>query len=45
MDFGPRANIFLGACGAKQEPSVEDFAQLLLAEPRRIYKLANGREK
>jgi hypothetical protein len=45
VDFGARANVFLGACGARQEPSVEDFAQLLLAEPRRIYKLANGREK
>jgi hypothetical protein len=45
VDFGPRANVFLGACGTRQEPSVEDFAQLLLAEPRRIYKLANGREK
>jgi hypothetical protein len=45
VDFGTRANAFLGACGARQEPSVEDFAQLLLAEPRRIYELANGREK
>jgi hypothetical protein len=45
VDFGTRANAFLGACGAKQEPPVEDFAQLLLAEPRRIYNLANGREK
>ena len=45
VDFGARANVFLGACGAGQEPSVKDFAQLLLAEPRKIYKLANGREK
>jgi hypothetical protein len=47
VDFGTGANVFLGACGARQEPSVEDFAQLLLAEPRRIYELANasGREK
>jgi hypothetical protein len=45
LDFGARANVFLGACGARQEPSVEDFAQLLLTESRRIYKLANGREK
>jgi hypothetical protein len=45
VDFGARANGFLGACGARQEPSVEDFAQLLLAEPRTIFKLANGREK
>ncbi len=45
VDFGARANVFLGACGTKQEPSVEDIAQILVAEPRRIYKLANGREK
>jgi hypothetical protein len=45
VDFGTNANVFLGACGAKQEPSFEDFAQLWLAEPRKIYKLANGREK
>ena len=45
VDFGARANVFLGACGTKQEPSVEDIALLLVAEPQRIYKLANGREK
>ena len=45
VDFGARASVFLGACGTKQEPSVEEIAQILLAEPRRIYELANGREK
>jgi len=45
VDFGPRANVFLGTCGTKQEPSVEEIAQILLANPRRIYQLANGREK
>ena len=45
VDFGPRASIFLAACGTKQEPSVEEIAQTLLAEPRRIYELANGRDK
>lgn len=45
VDFGARANVFLGACGTKQEPSVEEIAQILLADPRRIYQLANGREK
>jgi Protein of unknown function (DUF3684) len=45
VDLGARANVFLGACGTKQEPSVEDIAQILVAEPQRIYKLANGREK
>ena len=45
VNFGARANVFLRACGAREEPSVEDFAQVLLTEPRRIYELANGREK
>lgn len=45
VDFGARANMFLGACGSRQEPSVEEIAQILLADPRRIYELANGREK
>jgi hypothetical protein len=45
VDFGARANLFLGACGTKEEPSVEDIAQILVADPPRIYKLANGREK
>ena len=45
VDFGPRANVFLGACGTRQEPSVEEIAQTLLADPRRMYELANGRDK
>jgi len=45
VDFGLRANVFLGACGSRQTPSVEDIAQMLIAEPRRVYELANCREK
>jgi hypothetical protein len=45
VDFGARANMFLGACGTRQEPSVEEIAQILLSNPWRIYELANGREK
>ena len=45
VDFGPRANVFLGACGTRQEPSVEEIAQTLLADPRQMYRLANGRDK
>ncbi|KAH9014859.1 hypothetical protein EDB84DRAFT_1590279 [Lactarius hengduanensis] len=44
VDFGSRANIFLAACGIKDEPSVEEIAQILLADPRQFYKLANGYE-
>ena len=45
VDFGPRANRFLADCGTKQQPSVEEIAQILLANPRQFYELANGREK
>jgi hypothetical protein len=45
VDFGSRANAFLTACGTRQEPSVEEIAQILLANPRQFYELANGREK
>ncbi|KAH9039973.1 hypothetical protein EDB84DRAFT_1476646 [Lactarius hengduanensis] len=44
VDFGPRGNVFLAACGTRQEPSVEEIAQILLANPRQFYELANGRE-
>jgi len=45
VDFGVRANVFLKACSTRQEPSIEDIAQVLIAEPRRIYELADSREK
>ena len=45
VDFGTRGNQFLECCGAKQKPSIEDIAQISLADPRGAYELANGREK
>jgi hypothetical protein len=39
------ANGFLSVCGTKREPSVEEIAQILLANPRKFYELADGREK
>jgi len=45
VDFGPLANGFLSACGTKREPSVEEVAQILLADPRKFYELAEGRDK
>jgi hypothetical protein len=45
VNFGTRGNEFLECCGTKKEPSIEDVAQILLADPRRAYELANGREK
>jgi hypothetical protein len=45
IDFGAVANGFLSACGTKQEPSVEEIAQMLLNDPHNFYQLAEGREK
>ncbi|KAK7445396.1 hypothetical protein VKT23_014813 [Stygiomarasmius scandens] len=42
VDFGPLANNFLMACGAKQEPSVDEIAQMLLTDPFKFYDLAGG---
>lgn len=44
VDFGPSANSFLSVCGSKQEPSVEEVASILVADPRRFYDLAGGYE-
>ena len=45
VDFGQQANSFLSACGAKREPSVEEIASMLLANPHQFYELADGRNK
>ena len=45
VNFGTRANKFLKGCSTSEEPSAEDIAQVLLADPWRVYELANGREK
>ncbi|KAI6015244.1 hypothetical protein F5J12DRAFT_816858 [Pisolithus orientalis] len=44
VDFGVNANRFLSACGSKNEPSVEEVAGILLADPRRFYDMAGGFE-
>jgi hypothetical protein len=45
VNFGTRANDFLKYCYTSEEPSVEDITQVLLADPQRVYELANGRKK
>jgi hypothetical protein len=45
VNFGTRANEFLKRCHTNEEPSIEDIAQVLLADPGRVYELANGRKK
>jgi Protein of unknown function (DUF3684) len=45
VDFGSGANAFLIACGTKGQPSVEEVANILLADPRQFYELAHGPNK
>ena len=45
VNFGTRANEFLRCCHTSKEPSAEDIAQVMLADPCRVYELANGRKK
>ncbi|KXN90205.1 hypothetical protein AN958_04695 [Leucoagaricus sp. SymC.cos] len=42
VDFGTAGNAFLTACGAKQEPSVDELAKILLENPHRFLELAQG---
>ena len=42
VDFGSGANTFIIACGTKSQPSVEEVAKILLADPRQFYELARG---
>ncbi|KZT22896.1 hypothetical protein NEOLEDRAFT_1137233 [Neolentinus lepideus HHB14362 ss-1] len=43
VNFGPQANSFLMACGAKNKPSVNEIAQMMLGDPRRFYNEVGGR--
>lgn len=45
IDFGMKANAFLSACGTKHEPSVEEIALILLADPKKFYHLSGGKDK
>ncbi|EIW74063.1 hypothetical protein CONPUDRAFT_86046 [Coniophora puteana RWD-64-598 SS2] len=44
VDFGKAANGFLSACGTKQEPSIDEIAQILISDPRNFFTLAGGKE-
>lgn len=45
VNFGPMANRFLNACGAKIEPSEKDVVESLIDDPERFYELAGGHEQ
>ncbi|KIJ65877.1 hypothetical protein HYDPIDRAFT_151535 [Hydnomerulius pinastri MD-312] len=44
VNFGTKANRFLGACGSKNKVSIEDVAEVLIENPERFFELAGGYE-
>lgn len=44
VDFGIHANAFLRACGVKNEPTIQEIAQMLVRDPQEFYRLAGGPE-
>ena len=44
INLGIKANHFLGACGAKNEVTVEDIARVLIENPERFFDVAGGYE-
>ncbi len=42
IDYGKQGNAFLEACGVKQQPSVDQLANLIVQDPRRFLKLAGS---
>ncbi|KZW00398.1 hypothetical protein EXIGLDRAFT_639482 [Exidia glandulosa HHB12029] len=44
VDFGARANTFLRSCGVTDEPTIDEIVRMLIADPKRFYKLAGGYE-
>lgn len=45
VDFGPKANNFLLACGVRHAPTVDEVAKILVANPKRFYDLVGGAER
>lgn len=45
VDFGPRANNFLMSCGVRNEPTVDELAQILVADPRNFFERAGGYDR
>ncbi|KAF9976136.1 hypothetical protein BGZ73_009111 [Actinomortierella ambigua] len=45
VDFGPTANLFLKACGVKDEPSPVELAQLVVRSPSEFLNRNGGVEK
>jgi len=45
VDFGPNANTFLFKCGAKNEPTKREIAELACGQPARLLSVVNSSEK
>ncbi|KDN42420.1 hypothetical protein K437DRAFT_257910 [Tilletiaria anomala UBC 951] len=41
-DYGTKAGAFLRNCGVSKEPSIEEVAQKLVADPQRFYTILGG---
>lgn len=42
VDFGGKANVFLKACGVKDEPNVHEIAEMMVRDPKQFLELAGG---
>ena len=42
VDFGPKANNWLRACGVKNEPTPQEIAVLLIKDPKKFLDYAGG---
>lgn len=42
VDFGGKANMFLKACGVKDEPNVHEIAEMMVRDPKHFLELAGG---
>ncbi|MBW0477365.1 hypothetical protein O181_017080, partial [Austropuccinia psidii MF-1] len=45
IDFGLAARPFLLACGVKNEPTVQEITEMLIADPAKFYALAGSAEE
>lgn len=45
VDFGPKANNFLAACGVRHAPTIDEVVKILVAGPKKFYDLVGGPER
>ncbi|KAG8913852.1 hypothetical protein FRC02_005284 [Tulasnella sp. 418] len=42
IDFGSKGNIFLKACGVKDQPDIEDIVPIILQDPKKFLNVVGG---